>query len=160
MSHCRDPKPLARGIYQRSFSRRENRWGEPVSNKLETPKSVHTLPALQDGWFALSSKHSKEGRLHVQTGFEGCILFSSIKSCIQKICLVSLVRETLWVSLSLFWTRPGTKNFYKITQKLRHLNILITDYNLLGRHVVDRPYNRRNVNCQRYSNLPSSTLGY
>ena len=32
-----------------------------------------------------------------------------------------------------------------------------TNYNLLGRHVVDRPYNRRNVNGQRHSNLPSST---
>ena len=78
-SHCRDPKPLGRGIYQQSFSRTEKGWGEPTSNKLETPKSVHTLPALQDGGFALSSKHSKEGRLHLQTGFEGCILFSSIK---------------------------------------------------------------------------------
>ena len=30
--------------------------GGPTSNKLETLKSVHTLPALQDGGFALSSK--------------------------------------------------------------------------------------------------------
>ena len=98
--HCRDPKPLGSGIYQQSFSCREKRWGEPTSNKLETPKSVHTLPAPQDGGFPLSSKCSKEGRLHVQTGIEGCILF----------------RETLRVSLPLLWTRPSTKNFYKITQ--------------------------------------------
>ena len=32
-----------------------------------------------------------------------------------------------------------------------------TNHNLLGRHVVDRPYNRRNVNDQKQSNLPSST---
>ena len=64
-SHCRDPKPFGRGIYQQSFSHGEKRWVEPNSNKFETPKSVHTLPALQDGGFALSSKHSKEGRLHV-----------------------------------------------------------------------------------------------
>ena len=76
--------------------------GESTSNKLETPKSVHTLPALQDGGFALSSKHSKEGRLYVPTGFEECILFSSIKFCIQKICSISLVKETLQVSLSMF----------------------------------------------------------
>ena len=30
--------------------------------------------------------------------------------------MVSLVREALRVSLSLFWTRPSTKNFCKITQ--------------------------------------------
>ena len=91
-------------------------WGKPTSNKLEIPKLVRALPALQDGGFALSLKHSKEGRLCVQTGFEGRILFSSIKFCIQKVCSVFLVRETLQVSLSLFWTKPSTKNFYKITQ--------------------------------------------
>ena len=32
-----------------------------------------------------------------------------------------------------------------------------TNYNLLGRHVVDWPYNQRNVNCQRHTYLPSST---
>ena len=115
-SPCRDLKPLERGIYQQPFSRREKGWAKPTSDKFETPKSVHTLPALQDGGFALSSKYSEEGRLHVQTGFEACVPFSSIKSCIQKICAVSLVRETLWVSLHLFWTRPSTKNFYKISQ--------------------------------------------
>ena len=64
----------------------------------------------------------------------------------------------LRVSLLLFWTRPSTNNFYKITQNSsfsvaspEHAN-----YNLLGLHVVDRPYNRRNVNDQRHSNLPSS----
>ena len=133
--------------------------GEPTSNKLETPKSVHTLPALEDGRFALSLKHSEEGRLNVQTGFEGCILCSSIKSCIQKICAVSLVREVLQVSLPLFWTRPSTKNFYKITQNSSFsvASPEHTKYDLLGRHVVNRPYSRRNINGQRHSNLPSST---
>ena len=92
---------------------KKKRWGESTSNELETPRAVHTLPSLQDEGFAVSSKHSEEGKLHAQTGFEGCILFSSIKSCIQKICSVSLVRETLRVSLPLFWTRPSTKNFTK-----------------------------------------------
>ena len=115
-SHCRDPKAIGRAIYQRSFSRREKKIGEPTSNKLETPKSVHTIPALQDGWFALFSKHSKEGRLYVQTEFEGRIFFSSIKSRAQKIFLVSLFWETLRVSLPLILTRLSTKNFYKITQ--------------------------------------------
>ena len=32
-----------------------------------------------------------------------------------------------------------------------------TNYNLLGRHVVDWPYNQRNVNGQRHTYLPSST---
>ena len=158
-SHCRDHKPLGRGVYQQPFFVREKGWEEPTSNKLETPKSVPTLPALLDGGFALSSKHSKEGRLHVKTGFEGCILFSSIKSCIQKICAVSLVREALRVPLPLFWTTLSIKDFYKITQNSNFSVVLPehTKYNLLGRHVADRPYNRRNVIGQRHSNLPSST---
>ena len=133
--------------------------GELTSNKLEIPKSVHTLPALQDEGFALSSKHSKEGRLHVPSGFEGYILFISIKSCIQKICSVSLVRETLRVSLPLFWNRPSSKNFHKITQNSSFsvASPEHTNYNLLGRHVADRLYNRRNVNDQGHGNLSSST---
>ena len=95
----------------------------------------------------------------MKTGFEGPILCSSIKSCIQKICAVSLVREALQVSLPLFWTRPSTKNFYKITQSssFSATSPEHTKYNLLGQHVVNRPYSRRNINGQRYSNLPSST---
>ena len=130
--------------------------GGPTSNKL---KIVHILPARQDGGFSLSSKHSKQEILHVQTGFEGSILSSSIKSCIQKTCAVSLVREAFRVSLPLFWTRPSTKYFYKINQNSSFsvASLEHTNYNLLGRHVVDRPYNRRSVNGQRHSNLPSST---
>ena len=70
-----------------------------------------------------------------------------------------MVREALRVSLPLFWTRPSTKYFYKINQNssFRVASPEHTNYNLLGRHVVDRPYNRRSVNGQRHSNLPSST---
>ena len=78
-SHFRDPKTLGRGIYQQSFLHRERRWEDSTRNKLKTPKSVHTLPALQDEGLALSSKHSKEERLHLQTRFEESVLFSSIK---------------------------------------------------------------------------------
>ena len=108
-SHCRDPKLLGSGIYQQLFSRREKGWGQPTSNKLETPKSFHTLPALQDGGFALSSKHSKEGRLHVQTGFEACILFSSIKSGIHKICAVSLLGKLYEFLCLCFGLGPAPK---------------------------------------------------
>ena len=100
---------------------------EPTSNKLETPKSVHAWPLLQDESFALLSKHSKQGRFHVHTLYldihlnnslhvKEHILFSSIKSSIQKVCSVSLVRETLRASPSLFWTWLSIKNFYEITR--------------------------------------------
>ena len=98
----------------------------------------------------------------MQTRFEGSILFSSIKSYIQKICSVSLVRETLRVSFSLFWTRPSTKNFYKITQNSSFSVMLPehTKYNLLGQYAVDRLYNQRNVNGQRQLIFLLQQLGF
>ena len=58
-----------------------------------------------------------------------------------------------------FGLGPVPRIFYKITQNSSFIVALPehTNYNLLGRHVVDRPYNRRNVNGQRHSNLPSPT---
>ena len=68
----------------------------------------------------------------MQSTFERCVLFSSIKSCIQNICSVSLVRETSRVSLSLFWTSPAPTSFTKLVKisvsVLRRLNVLITIY--------------------------------
>ena len=57
---------------------------EPTS-KYELPKTVHTLPALQDGGFKLSLKYFKQGRLHLQIAFEGRILFSYIKPDTQSL---------------------------------------------------------------------------
>ena len=74
----------------------------------------------------------------MRNGCKGCICFSSIKSCTYKRCAVSLVRETLQVSLSMFWTRLSTNNFYKITQSssFRFASSEQTNYNLLGGHVI------------------------
>ena len=145
---------------------------ESTSNKLQTPKSVHAWLLLEDESFAMLSKHSKEGRFHVHTLYldihlhnslhvKEHILFSSIKSSIQKVCSVSLVRENLRASPSSFWTWLSTKTCYEITQN-SSFSVTYTEYtnyNLIARHVVDRPYNRRNVNSQRQGNLPSSTTG-
>ena len=120
--------------------------GELTNNKLETLKSVNSLPALKNRGFSLSQRHSKEERLHVQTVFKGCILLSSITSCIQKVCPVSLVGKALRVSLTLIWTRSITKKFYKITQ-IFSFHVKSPEH-LFGRH-VDRPYNQRNVNGQK-----------
>ena len=74
----------------------------------------------------------KKGDYMCKLDLKNAYFFSSIKSCIQKICAVSL--EKLRVSfLPLLWTRPSIKNFYKIIQNysisvLPHLNILIIIY--------------------------------
>ena len=121
-----------KGNYQQSFSDREKRWGKSTSNKLEAPKSVHTLTALEDGGFAPSSKHSKERRLHVQTEYEGSILFSSIKSCIQKLVQI-LQSGKLYNFLCLcFGVSPARRIFEKLLKipvsVLLRLNILIIIY--------------------------------
>ena len=60
--------------------------------------------------------------------------------------------KILQVSLLLFWIRPRIKNLYKITQNSSFsvMSTEHTNYKLLGRYVVDRPYNRRNVYAQRH----------
>ena len=88
----------------------------------------------------------------MQTGFEGCIYFSSIKSCIQKTCAVSLVREALRISLPLFWTTPSTRTSTKLIKipvlVLRHLNIPIIIYlddMLLIDHTIEEPLMARDT---------------
>ena len=62
---------------------------------VETPNHLEGKFITSRWWVALSSNHSREGTLHVQIEMEGRILFSSIKSYIQKVCLISLAWETL-----------------------------------------------------------------
>ena len=68
----------------------------------------------------------------MQTGFEGCILFSSIKSCIQKICSVSLVRKLYSFLCLCFGLGPAPRIFTKLLKipvsVLRRLSILIIIY--------------------------------
>ena len=92
----------------------------------------------------------------MQTGFEACILFSSIKSGIHKICAVSLLGKLYEFLCLCFGLGPAPKIFTKLLKipvsVLRCLNILIIIYlddMLLIGHT--------NVNSQRYSNLSSST---
>ena len=59
-------------------------------------------------------------------------------------CSISLVRETLRVSLTL----PITKNSCEITQKFN---------SNVRPNTFDKSYNRRNINSQRHSNLLPST---
>ena len=52
--------------------------------------------------------------------------------------------ETLRFSFSLFWTRPSTKYFYKISQNFSFSATVPehTNYNLRGQLVIHRTYNR------------------
>ena len=51
------------------LAEKKDRGNRPVINLKHV--NQFTLQALQDGAFALFSKHFREGRLHVQTVFEG-----------------------------------------------------------------------------------------
>ena len=111
---------------------------------VETPNHLEGKFITSRWWAALSSNHSREGTLHVQIEMEGRILFSSIKSYIQKVYLIFLVWETLWASLPFFWTWTSPKIFTKLLKisvsVLRRLNILITIYlddTLLIGHTIE-----------------------
>ena len=123
------------------FSRREKSWGKPTSNKLEIPKSFYKLPALKDGRFALSSQNSKKGDYMYQLDLKD-VCFSVPLNPVS--CSISLVRETLRVSLTL----PITKNSCEITQNFN---------SHVRPNTFDKSYNRRNINSQRHSNLLPST---
>ena len=107
-------------------------------------------------------KHSDQGTLHLKAGFEECTLFSSIKSCIQEVCPVCLVKTILQTSLALFWTRSSTKNFLKITQNsgFSVTSPKETNYNLLGRHVADRPYIEERLMVKDIVIFPLQKLGF
>ena len=68
----------------------------------------------------------------MQTGFEVFILFDSIKSCIHKICAVSLVREALRIFCLCFGLGPAPRIFIKLLKipvlVLRRLNIPLIIY--------------------------------
>ena len=95
----------------------------------------------------------------MQIRFEGRIFFSSNKSCIQKVFSIALVRETLRVSLHLFWTWPSTKNFYEITEdsSFSVISSEHTNHNISWTECVNSLYNRRNISGQGQSKLPFST---
>ena len=101
-------------LWKKNFKCVVSRKVEKPNRNLESSDKRHRNSVLSKGLYNTISRNSSI--LHVQTGFTECILFSSIKSWMWKIFVVSLVREALRVSLSLFWTRPSTKNFCKITQ--------------------------------------------
>ena len=152
-------QPFKRGVSEQYVPSREKGWGEPSSDQFKIPESVHTISALQDGGPLLPKGNVTGGRFHVQTGHEGCILYSATSSSIEKICQISLVREPLRVPLPLFRLRSSTANIYE-TVKSSNFSAeanKYSSYHIPRRYVVVGSNNGGNFNVQRYNNLPSAT---
>ena len=100
----------------------------------------------------------------MQTPSEGCILFSSIKSCIQKVCLGFLGQGsfTSFFLCLCFGLGPAQRIFAKLLKTpvsvLRCLNILIITYlddMLLIGHTIEERLMARNTVI-----LPLQHLGF
>ena len=152
-----------RRVHQQFVFSGQKRWrSSSPSHKSQTSQSVCTLSALQNGRFALPEISVTRGRLHVQAGFKRCLLFSPIAQRFQEADTLSLVRESLRIPVSMFWTGTCAKNFYKnsegaygITKEIKYQSNYI-----FGRHDNDGVISRIIVDSQRHSNLPPATLGF
>ena len=86
---------------------------QQTSNKFETSDSFYPIPVIQNGGTEFITKYGPEGRLHVQAAPERRLLLFSSKKGIKEICTVSVGRDTLRVSLSLFRSRFSLSNTYQ-----------------------------------------------
>ena len=148
-----------RGVSEQYVPSREKGRGESSCDQFEIPESVHTVSALQNGGPVLLKRNVTGGRFHVQTGHEGCLLYSTTSSSIEKICQIFLVREPLRVPLPLFRLRPSTTNIYETVESsnISAAADKYSGYHIPRRYAFDGSNNGGNFNVQRYDNLPSAT---
>ena len=82
----------------------------------------------------------------MQIGFEGCLVFSSIQCCIQKICVFLWLRKLYEFLCLCFGLGPAPRNFTKLLKipvsVLRRQNILVIiyleDMLLIGHTIEER----------------------
>ena len=118
--------------------------GTKTSDEFEATECIYPILPLQNGRFAKSEIHVAKRRLHVQTRLKR-LFFSSLRKKFKAICLLSLVRKLVRVSLLLLWFGTSTTNIHKITKSAndsltqdKHQN-----NNLLRRHAIDWSLIRR-----------------
>ena len=95
-------RALGWGLFKQYFLGWEKRSGKSTCGELKILKPVHSIPAFQNGRFALPPRITPKGRLHVQARYERCLFLSSTASVIKELCSVFMVREFLRVPLLMF----------------------------------------------------------
>ena len=158
---CNESRPNKRGIFEQPFSSKEEGSGPKACHKSEISKFFYPIPSFQDGGFTKSQIYAAKGRLHVQTGSQGCILLHPNRREFQKVSSISVVRELVRVSLPVLWFGSSTENFCKIV-KSSHFYLTQDQYknnNLSRRYAANGAYIRGNNDESGHSNLPLAASG-
>ena len=95
-------RALGWGLFKQYFLGWEKRSGKSTCGELKILKPVHSIPAFQNGRFALPPRITPKGRLHGQARYERCLFLSSTASVIKELSSVFMVRESLRAPLLMF----------------------------------------------------------
>ena len=109
-SHTADGHHAGEFVRNNFLIGKRNRENEPVVNLR------YQMPAFQNGSFVLPLRITTGGRLHVQTGYERCLFFSSSASLIKELYSIFMVRESLRVPLFMLPLGNSSKNPHKIAK--------------------------------------------
>ena len=148
----------SKSISEQSFPYKEKRCGLLSGYKSENYESVCTLYALQNGKFP---DFDEGKRLHVQNRFEGRLFYSVSRQIMSSFSEIFMGRESLPITVSLFWSRTSPSSFY---QNFDSPNIpfapsIYQNFDLPGRHFVNASINRETSSCKIHRNLSPSTFG-
>ena len=90
------------------------------------------------------------------------MFFSSPQQKISKACQTSIVRQSIRISLPIFWTRTSSKNFYKV---IKSPNCSLetgqhSNHYLPRQYVTNWEYLTRNSHGKRHIDFSVATLGF
>ena len=63
-----------------------------------------------------SRKFHQKGAICTYAGFKGCLLLCLLRRKNLEICEISLVRQPVWIHISLLWRRASTADIHKIAE--------------------------------------------
>jgi len=145
-----------RSIHKYHLSGREEGWGKSASDKLETVKYKHPLPAFQNGGTTLSQIHVTAGGLHVQAGYEGCLFFGPISQEVPRESTFPMGGRIIRIPLPLFWSGSCPKDFHQASEgsSVTIKEIEYSDNNLSRRHAITGKDKTGGFDSKGYSDLP------
>ena len=153
----------SKGVFEQFIPCEEKRWRLSPCNQSRNVEPVHSFSPFQNGKLFSVKAHNTEGRLNVQTGFEGCILQCSIGLKLEEVCKASKEGDPLRVHVEpVFWIRPNTKGVYKVIENsnLCSEKDQCQSDNIFGQYVDFELHNTRNSHQPRHSHISPAELGF
>ena len=90
--------------------------GKSSCDQSEGIEQIHSIQTFQNGRFALLEILNTTKRLLVQSRLKGRLFFCTHPQQLQKICEISLVRQSIRVPVLMFWPGSSPKDFFKIAK--------------------------------------------